>query len=94
MTTKQRIAKAPFEVWQKSDRELTLRWETAGDTLQRVFLRKAEVALDALYLPLEHLASFVHTADALNIATEDKPLTEHMEQYMWDRGLYARIAEA
>lgn len=87
----ERIAKALFEDWQKSDSELRLTWETAGATLQRVFRRKAEVALAALYTPLEHLISFLHTADALGIATEDKPLSEHVEERMDKAGFYVRL---
>lgn len=87
----ERIAKALFKDWQKSDRELTLTWETAGETLQRVFRRKAEVALDALYTPLEHVVSFLHTADALGIATEDKPLSEHLEDRMDKAGFFVRL---
>ena len=89
MNAQERIAIALFHDWQKSDRELSLTWETAGPTLQRVFLRNAEVALEALSLPLEHMVSFLHTADALGIATEDKPLSEHLENYLTDRGLTA-----
>lgn len=87
----ERIAKALFEDWQKSDRELQLTWDTAGTPLQRVFLRNAEVALAALYTPLEHLISFLHTADALGIATEDKPLSEHVEERMESAGFYVRL---
>ena len=87
MTPQERIAKALFEDWQASDRELTLTWETAGDTLRRVFLRKAEVALEALSLPLEHLAMFVLTAEAMGISTEDKSIADHMEEYMKKQGL-------
>lgn len=89
MNVQERIAIALFEDWKTSDRELTLTWETAGATLQRVFLRKAEVALEALSLPLEHMVSFLHTADALDIATEDYPLSWHLENYLTDRGLTA-----
>lgn len=87
MNAQERIARDLFEDWRRSDRELTLTWSTAGDQLQRVFLRQAEVALDALSLPLEHMVSFLHTADALGIATEDKPLSVHLENYLEDRGL-------
>lgn len=87
----ERIAKALFADWQRSDRELTLTWETAGTALQRVFRRKAEVALAALYTPLEHLVSFLHTADALGIATEDKPLSEHVEERMDGAGFFVRL---
>lgn len=78
---------ALFEDWKKSDREIALTWETAGATLQRVFMRQAEVALEALSLPLEHLTMFVLTAEALGIATEDKPLADHIEEYMVRQGL-------
>ena len=42
------VAKALFENWQKSDKELLLTWETAGDTLRRVFMTKGQVAVNAL----------------------------------------------
>lgn len=87
MNAQERIAKALFEDWQTSDRELTLTWDTAGEQLKSVFRRKAEVALEALSMPLEHLVSFLHTADALDIATEDHPLSWHLENYLADRGL-------
>lgn len=87
MNAQERIAIALFHDWQTSDRELTLTWETAGATLQRVFRRKAEVALDALSLPFEHLTMFVLTAEALGISTEDKSIADHMEEYMVKQGL-------
>jgi len=87
MNPQERIALALFEDWKKSDREILLTWETAGATLQRVFLRQAEVALEALSLPLEHLTMFVLTAEALGISTEDKPIADHMEEYMIKQGL-------
>lgn len=87
----ERIAKALFEDWQQSDREIALTWETAGATLQRVFRRKAEVALATLYVPLEHVVSFLHTADALGIATEDKPLSVHVEDRMDKAGFFVRL---
>lgn len=42
------IAEALFEDWKKSDKEILLTWETAPDHLKRVFLRKGEVAVQAL----------------------------------------------
>jgi hypothetical protein len=87
MNAQERIAIALFHDWQTSDSELNMSWEEATPTIQRVFLRNAEVALEALSLPLEHMVSFLHTADALGIATEDKPLSEHLENYLEDRGL-------
>lgn len=87
MNTQERIAKALFEDWQKSDRELTLTWETAGTPLQGVFLRQAEVALEALSMTLEHLVMFVHTAEALGESSEENPLSSQMEDWMDRAGL-------
>ena len=87
MNAQERIAIALFHDWQTSDRELTLTWETAGKQLQGVFLRQAETALDALSLTLEHLVSFVHTADALGTSSEANPLSEQMENWMERAGL-------
>ena len=43
-----RIAQALYEDWKSSDSEISDTWENAFPPLQRVFLRKAEVALIAL----------------------------------------------
>lgn len=87
MNAQERIAKALFEDWQTSDRELTLTWETAGTQLQGVFLRNAEVALEALSVPLEHLVSFVHTGECLGAFSETNPLSTQMEDWMERAGL-------
>lgn len=87
MNAQERIARDLFEDWRTSDRELTLTWDTAGSQLQRVFLRQAEVALDALALPLEHLVSFVHTGECLGAFSEENPLSTQMEDWMQRAGL-------
>lgn len=42
------IAKALYEDWQTSDRELATPWEEAAPNLKRVFLRKAEIAYEVI----------------------------------------------
>ncbi len=43
------IARALYNDWRTSDRELTVEWDDAPDSLRRVFLRYAEVAYNALF---------------------------------------------
>lgn len=87
MNAQERIAIALFHDWQKSDRELTLTWETAGKQLQGVFLRQGEVALEALSMTFEHLVMYVHTGDALGVSSEANPLSTQMENWMKRAGL-------
>jgi hypothetical protein len=42
------IAKALYEDWQTSDKELSTPWEDAPANLKRVFLRKAEIAVEVI----------------------------------------------
>lgn len=48
MSVRERAAKALYERWRATDRELAVEWGEAGDRLRGVFLAKVDVVMGVI----------------------------------------------
>ena len=72
-----RAAKALFEDWKSTDREIALDWETAPSTLRRTFIRHATVALEGAGIIVQYGVSPDGDNDVV-IPVKDKKLGDKL----------------